>query len=81
MERCNQLHVKDSKDGGLSGALSAQGDAGLPHEHDEVAGSARTIPAIYPTGELYDQLPAAQAGKDRMILVREDIKILKKAMG
>ena len=76
---CNQLHVKDGKDGGLSGALLGTGDAGF---HDTM----KWLDQHNYTGYIllenyYDQLPLRTQAENPYDLLREDIKILKKAIG
>ncbi|WP_048638265.1 sugar phosphate isomerase/epimerase family protein [Brenneria goodwinii] len=74
---CNQIHVKDGQ-GAMSGGLLGSGDSGF---FDTLSWLKKHDFTGYILLEnYYDQLPLRSQAQDPYELVREDIKILKKAI-
>lgn len=75
---CNQLHVKDGQ-GAMSGGLLGTGDSGF---HETMHWLDNHDYAGYILLEnYYDQLPLRTQTENPFDLLRQDIKILKKAIG
>lgn len=75
---CNQLHVKDGAKGALSGSLLGTGESGF---FETVAWLDRHSFTGYILLEnYYDQLPLRTQAENPYDLLREDIRILKKAI-
>lgn len=75
---CNQLHVKDGQ-GAMSGGLLGTGDSGFHetmHWLDDHDYSGYILLENY-----YDQLPLRTQANNPFDLLRQDIEILKKAIG
>ena len=76
---CNQLHVKDGADGALSGSLLGTGDSRFFETMtwlDQHSYTGYILLENY-----YDQMPLRTQAENPYDLLREDIKILKTALG
>lgn len=76
---CNQLHVKDGADGALSGSLLGTGDSRFFETMtclDQHSYTGYILLENY-----YDQMPLRTQAENPYDLLREDIKILKTAIG
>lgn len=76
---CNQLHVKDGSDGAMSGGLLGTGDSGFFETMEWLDNHNYTGYILLEN--YYDQLPLRTQAENPYDLLREDIKILKKAIG
>lgn len=75
---CNQLHVKDGQ-GAMSGGLLGTGDSGFFETMDWL--DRHNYTGYILLENYYDQLPLRTQAENPYDLLREDIKILKKAIG
>ncbi|MBM3707911.1 MAG: sugar phosphate isomerase/epimerase [Actinobacteria bacterium] len=79
MQYVCEVHVKDGKNGNLSGALLGEGDAGF-YESIEVLKKHNYSGWII-SENYYDLEPLSLQNDNPVELMKEDLKILKKAMG
>ena len=75
---CNQLHVKDGAKGALSGSLLGTGESGFFETMTWL--DRHNFTGYILLENYYDQLPLRTQAENPYDLLREDIRILKKAI-